>query len=108
MCHLAAFIYITGLCETTSLPTFRKDIKENKPLFYGLLVAAAVASCGATNFVPEANGWLQLVDMPTSFQMQLCIVMCMDFRSAMLVELIVKFLFSDVRLKGMVIKGIER
>ncbi|EFP77045.1 uncharacterized protein PGTG_03001 [Puccinia graminis f. sp. tritici CRL 75-36-700-3] len=146
MCHLAALIYITGLCETTSLHTkeinldaefkpsllnraiyllstcqsfstfavnfqgqpFQKDIKENKPLLYGLLVAAAVAFCGANNFVPEANGWLQLVDMPTSFQMQLCIVMCMDFRGAMLVELIVKFLFSDVWPKGMVIKGIER
>ncbi|KAH9469022.1 hypothetical protein Pst134EA_009544 [Puccinia striiformis f. sp. tritici] len=128
ICHLAALIYITRLCETTSpaiylLSTsqsvstfavnfqgrpFREDIKENKPLFYGLLGAAAVAFCGATNFVPEANGWLQLVDMPTSFRMQLCIVMCMDFGGAMLVEYIVKFLFSDVRPKGMVIKGIER
>jgi hypothetical protein len=32
----------------------------------------------------------------------------MDFGGAMLVELIAKFLFSDVRPKGMVIKGIER
>ncbi|PLW18388.1 hypothetical protein PCANC_08835 [Puccinia coronata f. sp. avenae] len=146
MCHLAALIYITRLCETTSPRTkeinldaefepsllnsaiyllstcqsvstfavnfqgrpFREDIKENKPLFYGLLGAAAVAFCGATNFVPEANGWLQLVDMPTSFRMQLCLVMCMDFGGAMLVELVVKFLFSDVRPKGMVNKGVAR
>jgi len=146
ICHLAALIYITKLCETTSPRTkeinldaefepsllnsaiyllstcqsvstfavnfqgrpFREDIKENKPLFYGLLGAAAVAFCGATNFVPEANGWLQLVDMPTSFRMTLCIVMCMDFGGAMLVEMIAKFLFSDVRPKGMVSKGVER
>jgi hypothetical protein len=32
----------------------------------------------------------------------------MDFGGAMLVELVVKFLFSDVRPKGMVNKGVAR
>lgn len=146
MCHLAALIYVTRLCEETSPRTkeinldaefepsllnsaiyllstcqsvstfavnfqgrpFREDIKENKPLFYGLLGAAAVAFSGATNFVPEANGWLQLVDMPTHFRVQLCLVMLLDFGGAMLLEFFAKRLFSDVRPKAMVTKGIER
>ncbi|KAG0149092.1 hypothetical protein CROQUDRAFT_89665 [Cronartium quercuum f. sp. fusiforme G11] len=146
LCHLAALIYITGLCEQTSprskeinldaefepsllnsaiylLSTcqsvatfavnfqgrpFREDIKENKPLFYGLLGAAAVAFCGATNFVPEANGWLQLVDMPTNFRVQLCIVMLLDFGGSFLLEIIAKHLLSDVHPRPMVTKGLER
>jgi cation-transporting ATPase 13A1 len=70
---LNSAIYLLSTCQSVSTfavnfqgRPFREDIKENKPLFYGLLGAAAVAFCGATNFVPEANGWLQLVDMPTS------------------------------------------
>jgi cation-transporting ATPase 13A1 len=75
---LNSAIYLLSTCQSVSTfavnfqgRPFREDIKENKPLFYGLLGAAAVAFCGATNFVPEANGWLQLVDMPTSVSLQI-------------------------------------
>ncbi|MBW0461714.1 hypothetical protein O181_001429 [Austropuccinia psidii MF-1] len=112
---LNSAIYLLSTCQSVATfavnfqgRPFREDIKENKPLFYGLLGAAAVAFCGATNFVPEANGWLQLVDMPTNFRMQLCLVMLLDFGGAMLFETIAKFLFSDVSPKPMVTKGLER
>lgn len=42
---------------------FREGITENSALYYGLLGVAAVALNGATDFVPEINKWLQLVDM---------------------------------------------
>ena len=42
---------------------FREGIRENSALYYGLLGVAAVAFSGATDFVPEFNRWLQLVDM---------------------------------------------
>lgn len=45
---------------------FREGIRENPPLYYGLLGVSAVAYCGATDFVPELNRWLQLVEMTTS------------------------------------------
>ena len=51
---------------------------------------------------------LYIDDLREQFQMALCIVMCMDFWEAMIVEMIAKFLFSDVRPKGMVSKGVER
>jgi hypothetical protein len=45
---------------------FREGITENSALYYGLLGVAAVAFSGATDFVPEFNRWLQLVEMDTS------------------------------------------
>lgn len=42
---------------------FREGIRENPPLYYGLLGASAVAYAGATEFMPELNSWLQLVPM---------------------------------------------
>lgn len=45
---------------------FREGIRENKALWYGLLGATAVAFSGATDFVPELNRWLQIVEMTDS------------------------------------------
>jgi cation-transporting ATPase 13A1 len=45
---------------------FREGIRENKPLYYGLLGASAVAYAGATEFFPELNEWLQLYKMTSS------------------------------------------
>jgi hypothetical protein len=42
---------------------FREGIRENPALYYGLLGASAVAVSGATDFVPELNRWLQIVEM---------------------------------------------
>jgi cation-transporting ATPase 13A1 len=42
---------------------FREGIRENKALWYGLLGASAVAFSGATDFMPEMNRWLQIVEM---------------------------------------------
>ena len=42
---------------------FREGIRENPALYYGLLGASAVAFSGATDFMPELNRWLQIVEM---------------------------------------------
>ena len=42
---------------------FREGIRENRPLYWGLLGVSAVAYCGATDFMPEFSRWLQLVEM---------------------------------------------
>lgn len=66
-------IYLLGLSQQVSTfvlnfqgRPFREGIRENPPLYYGLLGVSAVAYCGATDFVPELNRWLQLVEMTTS------------------------------------------
>lgn len=48
---------------------FREGITENSALYYGLLGVAAVAFSGATDFVPEFNRWLQLVEMKSSVRL---------------------------------------
>jgi cation-transporting ATPase 13A1 len=63
-------IYLLGLSQQVSTFTinfqgrpFREGIRENSYLYYGLLSATAVAFCGSTDFVPELNRWLQIVEM---------------------------------------------
>ncbi|KAK4701531.1 manganese-transporting P-type ATPase, partial [Phenoliferia sp. Uapishka_3] len=67
---LNSCIYIISLSQQVSTfainfrgRLFREGITENSAFYYGLLGVAAVAFSGATDFVPEFNKWLQLVDM---------------------------------------------
>lgn len=45
---------------------FREGIRENRSLYWGLVGASAVAFSGATDFMPELNRWLQIVEMDGS------------------------------------------
>jgi len=45
---------------------FREGIRENSALYWGLVGASAVAFSGATDFIPELNRWLQVVEMDNS------------------------------------------
>jgi cation-transporting ATPase 13A1 len=63
-------IYLLGLSQQVSTfvlnfqgRPFREGIRENPPLYYGLLGASLVAYSGASEFIPELNSWLQLVKM---------------------------------------------
>ena len=67
---LNSCIYLISLSQQVSTfainfqgRPFREGITENSALYYGLLGVAAVAFSGATDFVPEFNRWLQLVEM---------------------------------------------
>ena len=66
-------IYLLGLSQQVSTfainyqgRPFREGIRENKFLYYGLIGASAVAFSGATDFMPEMNRWLQVVEMTGS------------------------------------------
>lgn len=63
-------IYLLGLSQQVSTfainyqgRPFREGIRENPALYWGLLGAAAVAFSGSTDFMPELNRWLQIVEM---------------------------------------------
>jgi len=45
---------------------FREGIRENATLWWGLVAASTVAFSGATDFMPELNRWLQIVEMERS------------------------------------------
>lgn len=63
-------IYLLGLSQQVSTfvinfqgRPFREGITENSALYWGLIGAAAVAFSGATDFIPELNRPLQIVEM---------------------------------------------
>ncbi|BGP22124.1 putative cation-transporting ATPase 1 [Rhodotorula toruloides] len=87
---------------------FRENISENSALYYGLLGVAAVAFSGATDFVPEFNRWLQLVDMETSFRTRLCAAMAIDYGGAWIVDIVLKSLWANTHPKPLITKGSER
>lgn len=63
-------VYLLGLSQQVSTfvinfqgRPFREGIRENPPLYYGLLGVSAIAFAGSTEFSPELNSWLQLFKM---------------------------------------------
>lgn len=65
-------IYLLGLSQQVSTfainfqgRPFREGIRENSKLYWGLIGASAVAFSGSTDFFPELNRWLQIVEMET-------------------------------------------
>ncbi|KAL6304468.1 endoplasmic reticulum Ca-transporting P-type ATPase [Sparassis latifolia] len=87
---------------------FREGIRENSALYWGLVGASAVAFSGATDFVPELNRWLQIVEMDATFKFKLTTTMIVDFAGCWLIEIVCKHLFADLEPKLMVTRGRER
>ncbi|CAK9780742.1 hypothetical protein CC85DRAFT_329688 [Cutaneotrichosporon oleaginosum] len=108
-------IYLLGLSQQVSTfvlnfqgRPFREGIKENRPLYLGLLGASCVAYSGALDILPEFNSWLQLVDMKWSFRLVLTAVMVGDFAGCAIIETVCKALFADLEPAEMVTRGRER
>ncbi|KAJ3783670.1 hypothetical protein GGU10DRAFT_388925 [Lentinula aff. detonsa] len=108
-------IYLLGLSQQVSTfainfqgRPFREGIRENSALFYGLLSASAVAFCGATDFMPEMNRWLQIVEMEGMFKVKLTMSMVLDLVGCYVVEVGCKYVFAELEPKGMITRGRER
>ncbi|KAH7929975.1 hypothetical protein BV22DRAFT_1191634 [Leucogyrophana mollusca] len=108
-------IYLLGLSQQVSTFTinfqgrpFREGIRENSSLYWGLVGASAVAFSGATDFMPELNRWLQIVEMDGPFKFRLTSVMIADFAGCWVIEKVCKYLFADLEPKPMVTRGRER
>jgi cation-transporting ATPase 13A1 len=87
---------------------FREGIRENPALYWGLVSASAVAVSGATDFMPELNRWLQLVQMEGAFQYRLTAIMVIDFIGCYIIEVVCKYLFATLTPKDMITSGSER
>ncbi|KIP05730.1 hypothetical protein PHLGIDRAFT_30782 [Phlebiopsis gigantea 11061_1 CR5-6] len=108
-------IYLLGLSQQVSTfainfqgRPFREGIRENSALFWGLVGASAVAFSGATDFMPEMNRWLQIVEMEKLFMVKLTTTMAVDFAGCYLIEIVCKWLFADMEPKAMIVRGRER
>jgi cation-transporting ATPase 13A1 len=108
-------IYLLGLSQQVSTfvinfqgRPFREGIRENKPLYYGLLGASAVAYAGATEFFPELNEWLQLYKMTSSFRVRLTLIMIVDFVGCYVIHATTKYLFASLEPAEIITRGRER
>lgn len=83
---------------------FREGIRENKGMYWGLVIVAGVAFSCATEFVPEINEKLRLVPFTTEFKTTLTIVMVIDYVGCWICEQGFKVLFSDYKPKDIAVR----
>ncbi|KAI9457603.1 endoplasmic reticulum Ca-transporting P-type ATPase [Lactarius psammicola] len=108
-------VFLLGLSQQVSTfainfqgRPFREGIRENSALYWGLVGASAVAFSGATDFMPELNRWLQVVEMDNAFKLRLTASMIIDFIGCWAIEQVCKYLFADLEPKPLVTRGRER
>ncbi|KAK9466101.1 hypothetical protein V1512DRAFT_227191 [Lipomyces arxii] len=82
---------------------FRENISENRAMFWGLTSAGALAVAGACELIPEMNENLRLVPMVTDFKVRLSGAIILDFCGSWVIELGLKYLFSDYKPKDIAI-----
>ncbi|KAI0281854.1 hypothetical protein BGY98DRAFT_957834 [Russula aff. rugulosa BPL654] len=108
-------VFLLGLSQQVSTfainfqgRPFREGIRENSALYWGLVGASGVAFSGATDFIPELNRWLQVVEMDFAFKLRLTASMIIDFIGCWVIESVCKYLFADLEPKSIVTRGRER
>ena len=79
---------------------FRESIRENRGMFWGIVLVTGVAFSCATEFVPEINEKMKLVHFEPDFKMRLTAVMALDFAGCWIIEKTLKQLYSDFRPKA--------
>lgn len=76
---------------------FRESLSENKGMFYGILGVTAIAFSCSTEFIPEINQQMKLVPFLPEFKTTLTAVMIIDYVGCYLIEVVLKWAFSDFR-----------
>jgi manganese-transporting P-type ATPase len=83
---------------------FRESIRENRGMYWGLVLVSGVAFSCATEFIPEINEKLKLVPFTSEFKIMLTSVMVLDYVACWVIEKVLKYLFSDYRPKDIAIR----
>ncbi|KAF1345053.1 cation transporting ATPase [Delphinella strobiligena] len=78
---------------------FRESIRENRGMYWGIILVAGVAFSCATEFVPEINEQLKLVPFTYDFKVTLTGIMMIDYVGCWIIEKVLKHAFSDFRPK---------
>ncbi len=76
---------------------FRESLSENKGMFYGILGVTGIAFACSTELIPELNAQMKLVPFTDKFKATLTVVMVLDYVACYSIEIVLKFLFSDLR-----------
>ena len=83
---------------------FRESIRENRGMFWGLVLVSGVAFSCSTEFIPEINTKLRLVEFSPEFKVMMTTLMVVDYVGCWLVEKVLKWNFSDYRPKDIAIR----
>ncbi|AEO58315.1 hypothetical protein MYCTH_2305576 [Thermothelomyces thermophilus ATCC 42464] len=76
---------------------FRESLSENKGMFYGIVGVTAIAFACSTEFIPELNEAMKLVPFKDEFKTTITAVMILDFVACYVIEVVLKYLFSDLK-----------
>ncbi|WEW58390.1 putative cation-transporting ATPase 1 [Emydomyces testavorans] len=83
---------------------FRESIRENRGMYWGLMLTSLVAFSCATEFIPELNGKMRLVPFSAEFKFVLTTLMIVDYGACWLIEKGLKTFFSDYKPKDIAIR----
>ncbi|KAI4285673.1 MAG: hypothetical protein L6R35_004613 [Caloplaca aegaea] len=83
---------------------FREGIRENRGMYWGLILVSGVAFSCSTEFIPELNEKLKLVPFSTGFKVTMTAVMVVDYIGCYIIEKVLKHAFSDFRPKDIAIR----
>ncbi|EEP75374.1 P-type ATPase [Uncinocarpus reesii 1704] len=83
---------------------FRESIRENRGMYWGLLLTSLVTFSCATEFIPELNEKMRLVPFSSEFKVVLTSVMILDYAGCWLIEKGLKRFFSDYKPKDIAIR----
>ena len=83
---------------------FREGIRENRGMYWGLVLVSGVAFSCSTEFIPEINEKLKLVKFSDAFKFTMTTVMVLDYVGCYMIEKGLKWAFSDFRPKDIAIR----
>ena len=83
---------------------FRESIRENRGMFWGIVLVAGVAFSCSTEFIPELNDQMRLVPFSSAFKMTMTTVMIVDYIGCYIIEQVLKQAFSDFRPKDIAMR----
>ena len=83
---------------------FREGIRENRGMYWGLILVSGVAFSCSTEFIPEINEKLKLVPFSTEFKFIMTAVMIADYVGCYAIEVVLKHLYSDFRPKDIAVR----
>ncbi|KAF1935209.1 hypothetical protein EJ02DRAFT_362032, partial [Clathrospora elynae] len=79
-------------------------IRENKGMYWGLVLVSGVAFSCATEFIPELNTKIKLVPFTSEFKIMITSIMAFDFAACWIIEKTLKWGFSDNKPKDIAIR----
>ncbi|MCJ1418295.1 hypothetical protein MMC32_004642 [Xylographa parallela] len=83
---------------------FREGIRENRGMYWGIILVSGVAFSCSTEFIPELNEKLRLVKFSDAFKMTMTSVMILDYIGCYIIEKVLKWAFSDYRPKDIAVR----